>query len=72
MNVELKQFMEDHDLSYRRFARLFGVSRRTAIYWAQGEMNPPCAVLMVVRAIKADMVTIEWAQEEVERIQWGG
>lgn len=71
MSEELNQFLKAHGLSKMQFARIFGVSRRTAIYWAKGQQNPPNAVMILIRAIEAGKVKLEWAQEQVELMQWG-
>ena len=67
----LERFMAVHGVGNAEFARIFGVSIRTVIYWKQGEIEAPNPVHLLVRAIQQGRLDLDWVREEVEDIQWG-
>jgi predicted transcriptional regulator len=62
----LKEFMTEREIPVAHMAQIAGVTEKTIYNWTSGFKKTPLSVQLMIKAINAELISLEWFSEQAK------
>ena len=62
----IKEFMTERKISVADMAQITGVTFKTIYNWTSGTKKTPLSVQLMIKAVNAELLSLEWLAEQAK------